>query len=167
MRVNITISGLAACIALLYQEEGQSKEVQEANQKDFPRVVYNVKQIAFNASTISAIAVAIFTVIRIVAFPYGIVMTGLFWGARTLVEKEIEKMLLTTNGKVAGLLAQAVQKYVGVPTLENPGVIWGHINSNRPASEWQALREDWEPAPYKIQDIPIWRNLVLLEDLKS
>lgn len=139
-------------------EEASAK----ARNADFPRILYNVKQIAFNTATFLIISSLALTALGMVSIFYGACFTAAFLCIRVLISHNIRVML--TPVRIEGSIRESNDPDLRV--LDDTATIWEQLFPVKEEEVPHAtLREEWNPA-YKVGGVAIWRNLVRESDLQ-
>ena len=125
------INGLASKIA-------RSKNLDPQHVERYTKITaYNIRQVAFNAVTIAALAVVIFAGIALLPLGPALLLGGILFMAHLLVRESIDQSFADADGMV--------EEYM----------ISNHIK--------QPLPQDWNAVALRIFDIPLWRNTISMD----
>lgn len=151
-RVEVPVNSIAATIARTYQSSKKQEAGSLSAEDDFSRMLYNVKQIAFNVSTVAAAVFGTFAAVGIFSLTTGIVFTTLFWVLRSLVIQDIRKTLEASNGEEGS-------KESNFAILNDKETIQNYVNRFRESKI--SLAESWK-AGFDLRGVFLWRSLIPL-----
>mgnify|MGYP000035226020 CR=1 FL=1 len=111
------------------------------HEAEISRVAYNVKQVAWNVTTVALAAIA--TLALCTALPVGValVLGGAFWLVRQALADDAEG-----RGGLAGMAGRIAGAF-GVRTS-----FISDMGSNLP--------ENWDPVALEVAGVHVWRNLL-------
>ena len=98
---------------------------------------YNIKQVAFNAVTIAALAVVLFAGIALLPLGPALLIGGILYIARELIRESVDRSLKSQRAIIE---EHAISGFIDHP-----------------------LPKDWNAVALSIFEVPLWRNTISLD----